>query len=81
MTNNTPFDKRRLMSVNDAAHYTCIHPGTIRRWIRQGRVRAYGRRGVYRVMLEDVMPLAPVSAACSLQFHSATRTRTSTREE
>ena len=46
-----------LLSVREAAYASRIHQDTIRRWIREGRLRAYGRRGTYRVNLKDLLPL------------------------
>lgn len=78
---DTFFAFSRLLPVYDAACIAGVHPGSVRRWIRQGKVRAFGRRGTYRVMMEDLLPPAAVSADGSLQCHFVARTRTSTREE
>jgi excisionase family DNA binding protein len=46
-----------LLRVREAAFAAQMHPDTVRRWIREGRLRGYGRRGTYRVALEDLLPL------------------------
>lgn len=46
-----------LWPVRDAAAAARIHEDTIRRWIREGRIPAYGRPGTYRVNLKDLLPL------------------------
>ena len=49
----TAFDFR---PVAEAAALLSIHPDTIRRWIRQGRIPAFGVRRAYRVRLNDLLP-------------------------
>jgi excisionase family DNA binding protein len=49
-------DRSGLLSVRAAAILAQVHADTIRRWIRQGRIPAYGWRGSYRVRLLDVLP-------------------------
>lgn len=46
-----------LLPVRDAALAARMHPDTIRRWIREGRLPAYGRPGTYRVNMSDLLPL------------------------
>jgi excisionase family DNA binding protein len=50
-----------LYTVAGAASLLRLNPQTIRKWIRAGRCRAYGRPGCYRVRLEDVLPQVPVA--------------------
>lgn len=50
----TPMD---LMKISIAAHFSGIKEATIRSWVREGLIPVYGRRRVYRVRLEDVLPL------------------------
>ncbi|HUQ91250.1 MAG TPA: helix-turn-helix domain-containing protein [Bryobacteraceae bacterium] len=51
------FDPTRIMSVRGAAYASGIHQDTIRKWIREGKLRAYGKKGHYRVCLGDVLPV------------------------
>ena len=46
----------RVYRVRQAAIIADIHPDTIRRWIREGRIPGDGRRGCLRVSLEDLLP-------------------------
>ena len=46
-----------LLTAREAACAARMHPDTIRRWIRQRRIPAYGWRGMYRVNLKDLLPL------------------------
>jgi hypothetical protein len=45
-----------LMKISLAAHITGLHPDTIRRWIREGRVKSWGYRGTLRVDPRDLLP-------------------------
>ena len=45
-----------FMSVNDAAAVARMNPKTIHRLIREGKIRAFGRRHATRVLLADVLP-------------------------
>jgi hypothetical protein len=45
-----------LMRITRAAAVCDLHPDVIWRWIRSGRVRAFGRPGSYRVCIQDLMP-------------------------
>jgi hypothetical protein len=45
-----------LMKIAVAAYLADLHPCTIRRWIREGRVKAWGYRGTLRVCLDDLLP-------------------------
>jgi hypothetical protein len=44
-----------FMSVNDAAAVARMNPKTIHRLIREGKIRAFGRRHATRVLLADVL--------------------------
>ena len=50
-------DRTGLYPVSMAARTRFLHPGTIRRWIRERRIPVYGWRGAYRVRLEDLLPV------------------------
>jgi len=50
----TPTD---LMSIPVATHFSGLKETTLRLWVRQGVIPVYGRRRVYRVRLEDILPL------------------------
>jgi hypothetical protein len=45
---------RKLISA--AAELTRLNEQTIRRWIREERIKAYGHRGCLRVRTRDLMP-------------------------
>lgn len=45
-----------LMKIRIAASLAELHPDTVRRWIREGRVKAWGTRGTLRVCLDDLLP-------------------------
>jgi len=56
---------QRLTNVENAAHYADVGPRTIRRWIAEGRLRAYrlGPRLV-KIDLDDLDKLAvPIPTA------------------
>jgi hypothetical protein len=44
------------LSVPDAAARAKLAPATLWTWIRQGRLRVYGRSGGFRVRMADVLP-------------------------
>lgn len=46
----------RLTSVRRAASVTGLHPHTIYRWIRAGRIRAWGVQNSYRVDPAELLP-------------------------
>lgn len=50
------YDRTGLYPVTIAAQLAFLHPGTVRRWIQERRIPAYGWRGSYRVRLEDLLP-------------------------
>lgn len=45
-----------MLTTNDVARIFNVHPGTIRRWSEQGKIRTYrsGPRGDRRFRREDV---------------------------
>jgi hypothetical protein len=45
-----------FMSVMDAAAMARMCPKTLHRLIREGKIRAFGRRGATRVLLADILP-------------------------
>lgn len=45
-----------LVSVREGAMLCGLHPDTVRKWIRMRKIRAFGRRGCYRVTLDDLLP-------------------------
>jgi hypothetical protein len=53
VTVTTPFN---LTSVTTAASIVHLHPKSIYRMISEGRLKAYGRPGYYRVNLSDLLP-------------------------
>jgi hypothetical protein len=50
---NRPSD---LCSISEAALRTRLNPFTIWRWIREGKISAYGRPGCLRVSVADLLP-------------------------
>lgn len=50
-------------NVNEVAAIVGVHPKTVRRWIRSGRVRAYRVAGQVRIDLNDLdavaVPIVP----------------------
>ena len=45
-----------LLTVREVARLLAVHPNSVRRWVKQGRIKAYrvGRRGDLRFRLDDV---------------------------
>lgn len=48
-----PFD---LFPVTEAAAMTKTNPFTIWKWIREGRITAYGYKGGLKVSLAEILP-------------------------
>lgn len=46
-----------MLSTGDVARFFDVHPSTIRRWCKQGKIKAYrtGPRGDRRFRREDVV--------------------------
>ena len=46
----------RMLTVNEVAHLLHVHPGTVRRWEKQGQLKSYrlGPKGIIRFKSEDV---------------------------
>jgi len=46
-----------MLTTGDVARFFDVHPGTIRRWCEQGRIKTYrtGPRGDRRFRREDVV--------------------------
>lgn len=50
-------DSERLMTVQEVAQRLRVHPDTLRRWLRGGRIRGVmmgGRSGGYRIKESEV---------------------------
>jgi hypothetical protein len=45
-----------LCSISEAALRARLNPFTIWRWIREGKIPAYGRPGYLRVSVADLLP-------------------------
>jgi excisionase family DNA binding protein len=45
-----------FMTIGATAELARLSEQTIRRWIREGRIKAYGHRGCLRVRMRDLMP-------------------------
>jgi excisionase family DNA binding protein len=54
------------MTVGEAAEHIRVHPQTIRRWIKEGRLEALdfgvGRNHVYRVRVDDLASIGRLEA-------------------
>lgn len=50
------YDRTELYPISIAARIAFLHPGSIRKWIREGRIPVYGWRGAYRIRLTDLLP-------------------------
>ena len=46
----------RMLTINEVAHLLHVHPGTVRRWEQQGRLKSYrlGPKGSIRFKKEDI---------------------------
>ena len=46
----------RMLTVKEVAHLLHVHPSTVRRWEKRGRLKSYrlGPKGVIRFKIEDV---------------------------
>ncbi len=46
----------RMLTLNEVAYFLHVHPSTVRRWEKDGQLRAYrlGPKGVIRFKREDV---------------------------
>ncbi len=46
----------RMLTVNEVAYLLHVHPGTVRRWEKQGQLKSYrlGPKSVIRFKREDV---------------------------
>jgi excisionase family DNA binding protein len=49
----------RMLTVNEVAHLLNIHPGTVRRWEKDGHLKScrIGPRGNIRFQREDILKL------------------------
>jgi hypothetical protein len=56
MRNESDWMWKRLLPVREASLIAGLHAGSVWRMIREGRVLAYGRRGMLRVRLSDLLP-------------------------
>jgi excisionase family DNA binding protein len=55
----------RFLPIKEAATILGVHHETLRRWVSNGIVPAYGRRGFYRVRISEVLPPIPVAPCLS----------------
>ena len=51
-----PPHPHELTKIAQAADICDLNPQTIRRWVREGRIKAYGWKGSLRVRIEDLLP-------------------------
>lgn len=65
----TPEPLTRYYTVNDVAHILGVHPGTVRRWIHQGKMQSVKLRanGEHRISEREIAaqltPETPHTAA------------------
>lgn len=45
-----------LLKISVSAYLAHLHPDNVRRWVREGRIKAWGYRGTLRVSLDDLLP-------------------------
>ena len=54
-----------LVKIAEAAYICDLNAQTIRRWIREGRIKAYGWKGSLRVRLEELLPEIEITPPAS----------------
>ena len=47
----------QMLTVLEVAHYLQVHPTTVRRWEKEGRLKSYriGQKGMLRFQKKDIM--------------------------
>ena len=50
-------------TINEAAAVAKIHPRTLHKWVREGRIRAFGPPRCTRVLLADILGERPCPSA------------------
>lgn len=48
-------EKERLMNIRELSEFLNVHPCTIRIWVKEGRVRAYGKGKILRFDKGEVL--------------------------
>ena len=61
-----PPHPHELVKIAEGAEICYLNAQTIRRWIRQGRIKGYGWRGSIRVRLADLLPEIEITPPTSL---------------
>ncbi len=46
--------ERKLVDVTEGAKIANVHPATLKRWIRSGKIKNYSRGRKYLVNIEDL---------------------------
>ena len=60
-----PPQPHELAKIAEAAYFCGLNAQTIRRWIREGRIKAYGWKGSLRVRLSDLSPEVEITPPAS----------------
>ena len=63
----------RMLTVNEVAHLLHVHPSTVRRWEKQGRLKSYrlGPKGVIRFKREDISDFVSRAKNCGTEMDVA----------
>ncbi len=59
----------RMLTVNEVAHLLHVHPGTVRRWEKQGQLKSYrlGPKGIIRFKSEDISNFIHLATNCKAE--------------
>jgi excisionase family DNA binding protein len=56
----------KMLTVTDVADLLNVHPGTVRRWEREGQLRShrFGPKGIIRFKREDIFKFISLATNC-----------------